>query len=274
MIVVKLNGRMGNHIFQYAFAFAAGKKLRTNYVIDDTLTKDIFAKYFCRLSITDIGYLRKLMLKIFTLKIKKTHLIQSGDDNIDDSLKLLTDNCYYDGYFQSVQFFKEVEQDILKRIRVKKFYRNAFDSKYSQLFNSKKILAIHYRIGDYLTWGFESLGGANVALPEDYYQKALLKITNLDEYQVIIVTDDIKSLRDCLPDINNKMIVSESEIIDFQILLNADTLIISNSSFAWWAAYLNKKKTVVYAPKHWLGFKVKREYPAGIIPQEFIEVEF
>ena len=60
--------------------------------------------------------------------------------------------------------------------------------------------------------------------------------------------------------------------MDFQLLLHADKLIISNSSFAWWGAYLNKNKTEVFVPQYWLGFKVDKEIPADIIPARFISV--
>jgi|SRR5690606_1802039 len=53
--------------------------------------------------------------------------------------------------------------------------------------------------------------------------------------------------------------VNEEYKIPF--LQNAKALIISNSSFAWWAANLNPKKPLVLVPNFWLGFKIKKEFP-------------
>jgi len=73
--------------------------------------------------------------------------------------------------------------------------------------------------------------------------------------------------------VENALFANNDMITDFQIIMNADACIISNSSFAWWAAYLNSKKDKkIYCPEHWLGFKIKREYPENIIPGEWIKV--
>ena len=64
----------------------------------------------------------------------------------------------------------------------------------------------------------------------------------------------------------NVSLEENSEIIDFQLIMNADIAIIANSSFSWWAAYLNAKEhKIVYAPKYWLGFKVDKEIPEKIM---------
>ena len=63
----------------------------------------------------------------------------------------------------------------------------------------------------------------------------------------------------------NAKYVHESEIVDFQLLMNADICVISNSTFAWWGAYLNRKvHKMVMAPKYFLGFHDGKEFPNGI----------
>ena len=133
-------------------------------------------------------------------------------------------------------------------------------------------MAIHFRFGDYLTYGNETLGGTNIVLPEQYYLNAINHIKNISEYKVVVVTDDVDNFGERLSIIKDKIIVSESEIMDFQILLNADLLIISNSTFSWWAAYLNKKQPKVFAPEFWMGFKVKKEFPFAIVPDKFEKI--
>ena len=62
-------------------------------------------------------------------------------------------------------------------------------------------------------------------------------------------------------------------IVDFQILLAADIIVTANSSFSWWAAHLNSNCIRVLAPKYWLNFRVKNEYPSNVIPEAWEQIE-
>jgi hypothetical protein len=116
------------------------------------------------------------------------------------------------------------------------------------------------------------LGGVNLVLPQSYFINACNRIKDIDSYKIIVVTDDKKNACKIFSFLKNKMIISESEIIDFQIIQNSDTVIIANSTFSWWAAFLNKKNPQVCAPEYFVGFKIRKELPEGIIPDNFIKV--
>jgi hypothetical protein len=271
MIVVRLIGRLGNQLFQYAFALAEQKRLRTYVVIDDRHTENIAVKYFDIRTVFQNSYLNRVIYKFFKFR----DVTQLGNEEPGEFISAETGNYKsYFAYFQSERYFLNIKESIKDRFKVKKKYQEEFHSKYGHVFKNSRILAIHYRFGDYLQYGDADLGGSNVSLPEQYYLNALAEIPDLESYFVILVTDDIEICNQKTGYLKNKLAVSDSEIIDFQILLNADTLIIANSTFSWWAAYLNKKKPLVFAPEYWLGFKVKSEFPMGIIPDKYIKVKF
>lgn len=270
MIVVKFQGRLGNQIFQYVFAMSMAKKFRTYFLIDCP-PDSAFFKYFESKSISRFKSINGSLLKVFR-KINKRKIFQKGVDCVNEAQKQFVNAAYYDGFFQSEFFFENIKDLLGQKLILRKEYREKFENKYGQLFIDNKIIAIHCRLGDYLNWGSEELGGKNLTLPKNYYINSLKKINKVENYKIIIVTDDVENIKDKFDFIQNKMIISEEEIVDFQILQNSNKLIVSNSSFSWWAAYLNNKSATVYAPEYWLGFKVKKEYPDSIIPQSWIKI--
>jgi hypothetical protein len=65
--------------------------------------------------------------------------------------------------------------------------------------------------------------------------------------------------------------ISEDSAIQFILMMHADVLIIPNSSFSWWGAFLNNRPgRRVIAPLNWVGHHVGIEYPAGIMIDDFI----
>jgi hypothetical protein len=269
MIVVRLVGRLGNQLFQHAFAMSEQKRLGVCAIIDDRLMGDRVSQYFRFKGIT-----RSRLLKRIVFRFNKFPTVyQDGGEDItcffDEKIRDSTD--YY-AYFQSETYFARVKDEIRDRIRIRQPFQDAFREKYGPLYRNSKVLAIHCRFGDYIDYHREELGGTNFVLPDSYYEHALDRIPDLDDYLVIVVTDDIQACNERMPRLKNKLVISDSEIMDFQLLMNADKLIIANSTFSWWAAYLNPKDPEVFAPEYWLGFKVSREFPNGIVPARYIKI--
>lgn len=272
MIITSLNGRLGNQLFQYAFSICVSEKIKSNYLIDDGTTKDDVRKYFKRISLFDYKFLRYFLF--LTLNKKRYKIIhQSVNKSNNLSLNTIDNNLYFKGSFQSTDFFLGNDLILKPKFQLKSKYVKEFQLKFKQLLQ-KKLLVIHYRIGDYKIFGNQELGGINLCLPDTYYENALKLIVNIVDYKIIVVTDDLEAAKSKLPNTINKSFISDSEINDFQLIMNAHTVIISNSTFAWWGAYLNINNAKVFAPEYWLGFKIKKEYPFNIIPDNFVKVSF
>ena len=272
MIGVKLIGRLGNQLFQYAFAYSVSKKLKTPFLLIESEYHHKYNIHYFRLRLFE-----KLSSKIatsFYFKLsKKFKIIKEYDNNevlTIEELINFKNNLVYEGFFQSENYFREYEKHLRQLFTIKRKYKNFFNNKYSDLIlREVPLLVIHYRGTDYKNWG-----GTDYTLPIDYYLNAMSLIEDLNQYRLVILTDDINLAKKTFKTLWNAEYISDSEINDFQILLNADKLIISNSTFAWWGAYLNYHNAEVFAPKYWLGFKNKSEQPLGIMSVNWNWIDF
>lgn len=277
MVGINVQCRLGNQLFQYAFIKALSEKFNTSFYLNEKIEPLIATEYF-ELE----GYSRfRNRLNKFLLKIESGNLLKKLQAReigtyAETLAAPLNNSVVYSGYFQSDLFFKNIADRIAKYIRVKKEYVDKFEVKYKPTFSTNRIIAVHIRRGDYLNldnWWAENFGSNNLTLPAAYYTACLKQIEGYENCKIIFVSDDITFARSAFGHIPNCEFSESDMITDFQIIMNADVCILSNSSFAWWAAYLNPKKNkVIYCPQFWLGFKIKREYPENIIPAGWKQV--
>ena len=68
-----------------------------------------------------------------------------------------------------------------------------------------------------------------------------------------------------------KNLHNSDEIEDLYSLSQCDGVIISNSSFSWWGAWLGKKKYKVISPNRWFGPKGPKNYQ-DIYKKDWIKI--
>jgi hypothetical protein len=278
MISVLIHSGLGNQMFQYALGCSMQRK---NIVLFHHLETSHILKYF-KLSKWDFIYRTK---NIYVQKIIRKTINYIKNKNIynytDCSLPLhqfqLNQSGYYEGYFQSCIFFEKQKKAIQTRFQIRKKFQIQFNNQYASAFLHYKTLVIHIRRGDYLTHGLnKNLGSIDLSLPIIYYKHCLSMIEDLKSYKIFIVGDDMEFIVTHFSNLPNVSFEQNDPIIDFQLIMNSDIAIISNSTFAWWAAYLNKKKNKrILAPKYFLGFHIQQEFPNGIsknLSYEWIDV--
>ena len=271
MIKVDLWGRMGNQMFQYAFATATARKLQTKFIIAPTQKFEL-TKYFELDPVTNFLYssfFYKLYARVAHKLCSKETILQK--EECETALK---NNVNYKGFFQSESFFVDSINQVVKCFVIKDKWRMQFQKQYGKLFSNNKTIVMHFRKTDYQFFGNDSTGGMDLCLPMSYYDNCLNLIDNLSDFKIICISDDIEVIKNYYKEKSNYLFLENDAIIDFQLILNADIAITANSSFSWWAAYLNQKsKKVVYAPEFWLGFRLNKESPSSIIPSDFTRVK-
>jgi hypothetical protein len=272
MIKVDLWGRMGNQMFQYAFAIETANKFKTFFTIIPTEKFELI-RYFELDFFTRICY-NKYFFRAYSFIINRICLFkyfyQVDEKSID-----LENNIRYKGFFQSEDYFINSKEKIYKRFEIKKKWKKKYLNVHNTSFSeSDKIIVMHFRRTDYVNFGDEQVGGKNLCLPMSYYDNCLKLINNITDYKVVCISDDIKFVKEHYKDREDFIFINNEAIIDFQFILNANIVVVANSSFSWWAAFLNKvEDKVVYAPEFWLGFKVNKEIPQNIIPNYFLTVD-
>lgn len=108
----------------------------------------------------------------------------------------------------------------------------------------------------------------------DYFQKAMELFPNA---LFVISTNDIEFARKNIPEWVENVIFLEGEphYIDFFILSMCKHNIISNSSFGWWAAWLNKNPNkVVVVPRYWINPQLHSYMSLDeVYPKEWIQLD-
>lgn len=268
MNVIKIQGRLANQLFQYAFAYSISKKNNSIFHFDVNEYYGFKLKKYFRLRHFEIilQFYTSILYR-FKSKDNFMKITEYSDTHSNSIINYSYGNIIWDGHFQSYNYFKNNDMEIKQLFQIKRKYIKKFKEKYLDFFSSNKITVIHIRLTDYKLSGNDFLGNKDLTLPFSYYKYCLSELDKQNELgKVIIISDDINQCKVLFNDFKSIDInyESNSEIIDFQLILNADNLILSNSSFSWWGAFLNNKKKRVYAPKYWLGFNNKIQYPMEI----------
>ncbi len=153
------------------------------------------------------------------------------------------------GYFQSERYFAHHRDKILNLYAPNPDDLQYIQTKYDWLLNHPNTVAIQLR--KY----FEDPQGLRfIQYGKDYLRKAM----NLfpDDALFILFSNDIKFAKANIPEEMTdriKCIENESHIIDLHLISFCKHAIISNSTFGWWGAWLNRNPNkVVITPAQWL----------------------
>lgn len=296
MIIVRINGGLGNQLFQYAAACSLASKN------NDILKIDVLGyqpsrnqkQIYRNLDITDFsisaaiatseevnkiknrwGFLSKV-LRLFRQKILKLYYVDWHPEILDQA-----GNIYLDGYFQSEKYFLGRVDQILGEFTLKPDLCNEIEP-IVQLIQSKPIsVSLHIRRGDYVE--NPKTMQYHLVCDIEYYERAIAymqqKYSNL---HLFIFSDDPDWVKKNLSVTHATFISSdkgaENSLKPSQELVlmsKCDHHILSNSSFSWWGAYLNQStcKTVLVpdiwnngyisqlniAPESWLRFPVLKD---------------
>lgn len=233
MNVVKIMGGLGNQLFQYALS----KHLEQF----DTIGYDT-TYYDTEENQKGLVFLhRDFLLPCFVDNLRI----------VNDNLGIYTRvyqweyrgttryrNSWFWGDWQRASYFQDAKLDI----RLKDEYITDEMRQIADTMQTQNSVSVHIRRTDYAVYDW--------ILPPAYYDRAIERANELiTDPRFYIFSDDPDWCRDNLP---AGEIIHNDEITDFWLMSKCKHNIIANSTYSFWAAYLNEnsEKVVIY-PRDW-----------------------
>lgn len=282
MKIVRIIGGLGNQMFQYALYLALKHRFPgENIFVDCSLFKSykvhngleldrVFgvdlpqAKFLDLWKVTVPAYnytLARILRKI--LPQRPTECYEAADYTYNEHVFTRGDR-YYNGYWQNFRYFIDIRDLLQATYQFSVLFDKPNKDLISYLSQSDKSVSIHVRRGDYLKApNYAGLCGL------DYYTKSISHVkAKIKNPVFFIFSDDIEWCKEhILPLIGD----SEYQIVDWnrgtesfrdiQLMSLCRNNIIANSSFSWWAAFLNRNKdAIVCAPAKWTNTKVNCKF--------------
>ncbi len=283
MITVKINGGLGNQMFQYAAGRAIALRTDTALEIETS---------FFQGTLNEGEYKRKFQLKLFP-NIAELNLKEISPKNYrkqrlyEKNIFYKTENflrkkigvtaayeyiwerdlltyeptfhqqavsaklVYLVGNWQNEKYFQDFESTIRHDFVFPAIKSDSLNNTLMKQIQDTESVSVHVRRSDYL------LAGIHSPVSTEYYQKALqLMQQKLESPNYFVFSDDIAWCRENLGLQNACFIehnVGDTSYRDMQLMSSCKHNIIANSSFSWWGAWLNQYSSkIVVAPENWL----------------------
>lgn len=180
------------------------------------------------------------------------------------------------GYFQSEKYFESVIPEIRKTFKISPHSLSGANLELFEKIKSSPSVAIHIRRGDYVSDAATHQTHGVCEL--DYFYKAIQQIEEKRNHplELFIFSDDQdwvkanwkkqKHPTHFVTGNYSGSFDGNKDSIDLMLMSACKDQIISNSSFSWWAAWLNETadKTVI-APGRW--FKSSLHNDSTVIPK-------
>jgi hypothetical protein len=284
-IIVRIQGGLGNQLFQYASGAAVAARARLQLKVDVQWYKAHTDRQFLLDKFnTDIDianekevqmakgahdlFIDKALRKI---KLRKEKFFFEKEFVFDPTVLKINHAAYLKGYWQHFQYFEEFSDEIKRQFQLKQLTDIARTVQ-MKIDNSNSI-GIHLRRGDYITnSAFNKFHGV---LDEHYYRTAIeVLMRKVPDASLYVFSDDINFAQQFFHSYKKVEVVTGNKDEEDLILLSScKHQIIANSTFSWWSAWLNKNPDkVVIAPQKWFADPTRNAQTKSIIPHSWLRI--
>lgn len=255
MITTNLTGNLGNHMWQYAVCRSVAEKLGYEWGINSSPTHD-YHKGMNQMYFMDVDFGKNIQGVIFNDFHEKWTVYHHNGETINitmldekvysipDNTRLIGHNGAFGGIYQSENYLIDRKDDIKNWFKIKEKYSNEYEEKMKNLgiCLDENTCVINFRGGEYRSI-------PKVLCRKEYWRDSINHMLSINpSMKFIVITDDPEYSKLFMP---FPIPTYHIDIgFDFYIVNQSKWLIISNSTFGWWAAWLNDKCKKTLAPKY------------------------
>lgn len=291
MIIVHLSGGLGNQMFQYAFGLATATRLGISLKLelnDSSLhihngyelgrVFDIRAMQAGPAETDSILGLHRFQLVQRISRLLNPqgrfyrHYVEEPHFHFSPQLLEIPDQSYIRGYWQSEKYFARFESGIRACFAFKQPLRD-LNLATADRIGDENSVSLHIRRNDFANNSIINEKHGLCSL--EYYRVAIEYVAQRIERPVFYVfSDDMKWVKSNLEMSHPHCYVENNTgangYIDMQLMSLCRHNIIANSSFSWWAAWLNSNvDKMVLTPKKWFLQDIDT---SDLIPQGWISL--
>ncbi len=266
---VRLSGGLGNQLFQLAAGHFFASQFGARYSLDsnnlhienshqnsdlsqiESINRECLEDLKSDRFVLTNRLLRKLIRSNNQFATRSNVITDRNWQEIYENLQSLDSNLLqmsrrtWDlyGYFQDPQLITE---DLLNGLRVLINTSLEF-KKESHALSTHEFNALHIRGGDYLT------SKIHANLQRDYYINAMEHFTQHELPLIVFTNDSLHAVQILGTNVKYKIQDSSgmSAIEVMHLMAMSRNLVISNSTFSYWAARLKSTPGPVFAPRNW-----------------------
>jgi hypothetical protein len=162
----------------------------------------------------------------------------------DENLVNVPDNTLLFGNMQHEKYFSHNKELVKEWLKVKSEY-DTYD------YTDDNVCVLNFRGGEYV-------GDSSLYLNRKYWIDAMNNMTKINpKMEFAIITDDVRAAKAMLPEIPAYHFTVDK---DYAIIKNAKHVILSNSTFPFFAVFTSETIENIIAPKYWARHNISDGY--------------
>ena len=250
-VAVHIKGGLGNQLFQIAAAYAYAKKEgSTLHILYKEHNGD-------RPVYWDTILQRLKPYLVHTISPHMIHCNESLPTMYQSIPPLTSQGVLLDGYRQTSKYFYnyDIKQELRELFAPSSVLMNEVYARYSFLLeNADRVIVVHARRTDYLR--NQHMIDFHGPLHSGYYKEAIRRMKEKVKDPIWLLTsDDNRYWMEIEKELDIHapvILMNETDINTFALLQQFQNIIMSNSTFIWWCAWMADAKHVI-APSKWFG---------------------